>query len=96
MNSPLPTDKRLDPDGNLAGPDFGDGPEFEGWSERSSTPQCTCGNPSVKYYGPHDPDCALYGQPIAHGLCVQHCWGAPPGKDNLECPYCNGTKRTKS
>jgi hypothetical protein len=25
----------VDPDGNLAGPEFGDGPEFAGWAERS-------------------------------------------------------------
>src|SRR3569833_746751 len=24
------------------------------------------------------------------GLCVKHLWGAPPGKDNLPCPYCLG------
>jgi|HubBroStandDraft_3_1064219.scaffolds.fasta_scaffold90063_2 hypothetical protein len=23
---------------------------------------CACGNPSVKYYGPHDPDCPVAGQ----------------------------------
>lgn len=64
-------------------------------SDRTENP-CTCGNPSVKYYGPHDPDCKLYDKPINRGLCVLHSWGAPPGQDNLECPYCNGTMRTKS
>lgn len=34
--------------------------------------------------------------PISRGICFTHCWGAPPGKDDLECPYCNGTLRTKS
>lgn len=30
---------QLDPDGNLAGPDFEDGPEFEGWEQRSGQPK---------------------------------------------------------
>lgn len=34
-----PHDPDLDPDGNLAGPDFGDGPEFEGWEQRSAAPK---------------------------------------------------------
>jgi hypothetical protein len=33
---------------------------------------------------------------INRGLCATHSWGAPPGQDDLECPYCNGTLRTKS
>lgn len=29
----------LDPDGNISGPDYGDGPEFAGWEDRSNGPR---------------------------------------------------------
>lgn len=29
------------------------------------------------------------------GLCVLHHWGAPPGEDDLPCPYCVGVLRTR-
>lgn len=32
---------------------------------------------------------------VSRGICYKHLWGAPPGRDTLECPYCNGTKRSR-
>lgn len=34
-------------------------------------------------------------EPISRGICYKHLWGAPLGRDTLECPYCNGTKRSR-
>jgi hypothetical protein len=45
----------VDPDGNLAGPDFSDGPEFAGWPDRSSqsSGKCYCRDA----FGRHVPGC---------------------------------------
>lgn len=31
----------------------------------------------------------------SRGLCVKHLWGAPPGQDQLPCPYCLGIFRSR-
>lgn len=33
---------------------------------------CDCGNPSVKYYGPHEPDCHSHVECNESGMCDRH------------------------
>lgn len=65
--------------------------------------RCTCAQPEPALIAHGMASlCEKCGQPvvtdkvIARGICGAHFWGAPPGQDDLECPYCNGTLRTKS
>jgi hypothetical protein len=34
--------------------------------------ECDCGNPSVKYYGPHDPDCHSFWKCGEGQMCDKH------------------------
>ncbi len=34
--------------------------------------ECDCGNPSVKYHGPHDPDCHFYDVCDEGRYCDRH------------------------
>lgn len=34
--------------------------------------ECDCGNPSVKYYGPHDPDCHSFRKCDEEVYCDKH------------------------
>lgn len=38
--------------------------------------QCDCGNPSVKHYGPHDPDCHSFTKCDEHHQCDKHAAAA--------------------
>lgn len=37
----------------------------------------------------------LLHEAASKGLCGKHFCGAPPGQDDLPCPYCIGLERTK-
>lgn len=50
--------------------------------------ECDCGNPSVKYHGPHDPDCHWWDKCGEDRMCDKHAAEAQADHE-----YLRGTPR---